>query len=86
MIDEMAKSGEQIKVEIQTTGSRIIGTVYTLASAYHSRLSDLLNQRELTFLSVTNAAVYQRGSDELDFSTAYLAVNISNIEMIRPVD
>lgn len=78
---------EKIRVSIETSSSTIVGTVHKPAQAYRSRLSDLLNQRDANFLSVTDAAVYRQGDfDEPAYSTAYLAVNLDSIEMVRPLE
>ncbi|MFA5801694.1 MAG: hypothetical protein WC911_04370 [Thermoleophilia bacterium] len=78
---------EHIRVNIETRNCAIIGTVHTPAVAYRSRLSDLLNQKEAGFLSVTDASVYH--FDNLKkpvYTTAYLAVNLNSIELVRPLD
>ena len=78
---------EKIRVSIETRSWTIVGTVHAPVSAYHSRLSDLLNQKEAAFLSVTDAAVYRR--DDLDnpaYSTHYMAVNLQGIEVVRPLE
>ncbi len=56
-------------------------------SQLRSRLSDLLNQKEANFLSVTDAAVYRQDDlAEPSYSTPYIAVNLSSIEMVRPLE
>jgi len=80
-------SSETIRVSIETRSWTIVGTVHAPASAYRSRLSDLLNQKETNFLSVTDAAVYS--SDDLTnpaYSTNYMAVNLQGIEVVRPLE
>jgi len=78
---------EKIRVSIETASCTIVGTVHTPAISYRSRLSDLLNQRETTFLSVTDAAVYRLDDMEQPaYSTSYLAVNLSSIEIVRPLE
>ncbi|MHB0914744.1 MAG: DUF6812 domain-containing protein [Thermoleophilia bacterium] len=78
---------EKIRVSIETSSWTIVGTVHAPTSAYRSRLSDLLNQRDSTFLSVTDAAVY-RSDDLLEpaYSTSYMAVNVTSIEVVRPLE
>lgn len=78
---------EKIRVSIETSSSTIVGTVHKPAQAYRSRLSDLLNQKEANFLSVTDAAVYRQDDlSEPSYSTPYLAVNLNTIEMVRPLE
>jgi len=78
---------EKIRVSIETSGCTIVGTVHTPAIAYRSRLSDLLNQKEAIFLSVTDAAVYRLDNmEEPAYSTPYLAVNLRSIDMVRPLE
>lgn len=78
---------EKIRVSIEIGSCTIVGTVHTPAISYRSRLSDLLNQKEATFLSVTDAAVYRLDNmEEPAYSTPYLAVNLSSIEMVRPLE
>jgi hypothetical protein len=76
---------ENIKVHIETEQFTIIGTVRPSPQAYRSRLSDLLNQKDTLFLSVTDAKVYK--SDNLEepfYSTSFVAINVSKIEIVRP--
>ena len=78
---------EKIRVSIETGGCTIVGTIHTHAISYRSRLSDLLNQKEVTFLSVTDAAVYRLDNmEEPAYSTPYLAVNLGIIETVRPLE
>lgn len=78
---------EKIRVSIETCSCTIVGTVHTPATSYRSRLSDLLNQKEATFLSVTDAAVYRLDNmEEPAYATPYLAVNLNSIEMVRPLE
>lgn len=85
--DVQREKTEKIRVSIETRNSTIVGTVHKPAQAYRSRLSDLLNQKEANFLSVTDAAVYRQDDfAEPAYSTAYLAVNLSSIEMVRPLE
>jgi hypothetical protein len=78
---------EKIRVSIETASCTIVGTVHTPAMSYRSRLSDLLNQKEVTFLSVTDAAVYRLDDmEEPAYSTPYLAVNLNSIEVVRPLE
>ncbi len=78
---------EKIRVSIETCSCTIVGTVHTPAVSYRSRLSDLLNQKEATFLSVTDAAVYRIDDmEEPAYATPYLAVNLASIEMVRPLE
>lgn len=78
---------ENIKVRIETGRHIIIGTVHPPAVAYRSRLSDLLNQKEVSFISVTDVEVYQNGQPEAPlYSAAFLALNLRKIEMITPIE
>lgn len=78
---------EKIRVSIETRSWTIVGTVHAPVSAYRSRLSDLLNQKETTFLSITDAAVYPRDDlSEPAYSTDYMAVNLLSIEIVRPLE
>jgi hypothetical protein len=83
----MQLKSEEIKVSIETHTCTVVGTVHMPASAYRSRLSDLLNQKNIAFLSVTEASVYKGGKmDEPAYRTQYLAVNLKNIEVIHPLE
>ncbi len=78
---------ESVKVRIETDRHIIVGTVHPPSVSYRSRLSDLLNQKELSFLSVTEADVYTAGQPKAAISSvAFLAVNLRKIEMITPVE
>lgn len=78
---------EPVEVLIETADCTIIGTVHPPAIAYRSRLSDLLNQKGAVFLNITDATVYTpRGAEEPSYSTPYIAVNLSSIELVRPLE
>jgi len=78
---------EPVRVTIETSSCRIIGNVHPPAVAYRSRLSDLLNQKGAVFLNITDAIVYSpRDADEPAYSTPYIAVNLSSIEVVRPME
>ena len=78
---------EQMRVNIETHHCAIIGTVHPPALAYRSRLSDLLNQREAGFLSVTDVSVYRFDNLEKPVYTApYIAVSLNSIDLVRPLD
>ncbi len=78
---------EKIRVSIETRNWTVVGTVHTPAISYRSRLSDLLNQKEITFLSVTDVNVYHVNDTEKPaYSTAYLAVSLDSIEIVRPLE
>lgn len=75
------------KVEIDTRGHKIIGIVHLPTMAYRGRLSDLLNRKEVTFLSISDAQVYSKENLEKPGYTAdYIAVNINNIEIVKQLD
>ena len=75
---------DDIAVSIDTCCHTIVGTVHPPSMAYRSRLSDLLNQKDVLFLSVTGALVYEKGKMEAPlYSAEFLAVNTRKIEMIR---
>lgn len=78
---------DRIRVSIETKNCTIVGTVHPPALAYRSRLSDLLNQKEMAFLSVTDAAVYSSGNpEEPAYSTPYVAVNLMSVVTVRPLE
>jgi hypothetical protein len=78
---------ENIKVSIETSHRVIIGTVHPPAIAYKNRLSDLLNQSESAFLSVTDVEVFKRDNpDILEYTSPYVAVNIRSIETVRQLE
>lgn len=78
---------EHVRVLIETARFTIVGTVHPPALSYRSRLSDLLNQKEVAFLSVTEVTVYAAGDRERELYTApYLAINLDSIDMVQPLD
>lgn len=80
------QSTQPIKVSIETLECTIVGVVHPPSMAYRGRLSDLLNQK-YRFLNVTDATVYcPRNSDQPSYTTSYLAVNLDNIAIIRPIE
>jgi hypothetical protein len=78
---------EKIKVMIETSRYSIEGTVHPLAIAYRSRLSDLLNRKDISFLSVTDVKVFNPDNPDVpDYTAPYLAVNTEQIQTIRPLE
>lgn len=78
---------EHVRVVIETARFTVVGTVHPPALSYRSRLSDLLNQKEVTFLSVTDATVYAAGDRDRElYSTPYLAINLDSIEIVQPLE
>lgn len=78
---------DPVRVTIETSHCTIVGYVHPPAVAYRSRLSDLLNQKGAVFLNITDADVYSpRDAAEPSYSTSYIAVNLSNIEVVRPME
>lgn len=78
---------EKIRVSIETSSWTVVGTVHAPVSAYRSRLSDLLNQKEANFVSVTDAAVFPRDDlVEPAYSASYMAINVNSIETVRPLE
>jgi len=78
---------DKIRVNIETQNCAIIGTVHPPALAYRSRLSDMLNQKDISFISVTEVSVYRFENLEKPVYTApYIAVNLASIELVRPLE
>lgn len=78
---------EHVRVVIETARFRVVGTVHPPALSYRSRLSDLLNQKEVAFLSVTDVTVYNPGDHKTAlYTTPYLAINLDSIDMVQPLD
>lgn len=81
------KQTERIRVRIETSRYAITGTVHPPAIAYRSRLSDLLNQKEAVFLSVTDVEASLLGDPSIvEYTTPFLAVNLNSIETVRPLE
>lgn len=65
----------------------IIGVVHPPAIAYKNRLSDLLNESDSAFLSVTDVEVYRLDNPEmLEYASPYLAVNLRSIDTVRQLE
>lgn len=78
---------EHVRVAIETARFTVVGTVHPPALSYRSRLSDLLNQKDVAFLSVTDVTVYDASNRERAlYSTPYLAINLDSIDMVQPLD
>lgn len=78
---------ENIRVSIETRCHTIVGMVHPPSLAYRSRLSDLLNQPEISFLPVTGAVVYGKESDGQPlYSTEFILVNLNKIDLICPLE
>ena len=80
----MAKAKSKIaEVEVWTEQHRIVGKVHiTTKEGYRGRLSDLLNQPELPFLSLTDVSVYKLDGDLL-WQARFLAVNKSAVVLVK---
>lgn len=71
---------EPVDVVIQTASSCIYGCVHVRPE---DRLKDELD-RTTAFLAVTKARIFDRDGKNLLYESAFVAVNIANIEWILP--
>ena len=53
----MADDSVRERIVLETDRYRIVGEVTLPAEGFHSRVSDLLNRKGITFISVSNATV-----------------------------
>ncbi|MDO8964218.1 MAG: hypothetical protein Q7W30_06980 [Coriobacteriia bacterium] len=74
---------DRIRVVIITSGYRIEGDFHVLAG---SRLTDVLNSKAKDFFAITDAKVYQVGTDVVLYTPSYVAVNRDSIACILPID
>ena len=73
------------RVVLETANRRIVGDLTLPAEGYRTRISDLLNRRDIQFLAVANATLEDLdggdgGSVELDF----VAIGIGQLELVYP--
>jgi hypothetical protein len=80
----MAKAkSKAAEVEVWTAQHRIVGKVHIpTEEGYRGRLSDLLNQPDLPFLSLTDVSVYKLEGDLL-WQAKFLAVNKSAVVLVK---
>jgi len=80
----MAKAkSKAAEVEVWTAQHRIVGKVHIpTEEGYRGRLSDLLNQQDLPFLSLTDVSVYKLEGDLL-WQAKFLAVNKFAVVLVK---
>lgn len=75
---------DQVRVVIITdAGYRVEGDFHVLAG---SRLTDALNSKAKDFFAITNARIFQVGTDEVLYTPSYIAVNRDSIACILPYE
>lgn len=67
----------RVRVQIETTRLRIVGTIRLPLEGYRSRTTDFLNAHEIGFIAVTEAEVLLEGTPPQRHD--YLAVNCRHI-------
>jgi hypothetical protein len=73
------------RVVLETSTRRIVGDLTLPVEGYRTRVSDLLNRRDLAFLAVTDATL-----EELDDSGSkpasldFVAIGIGQLEIVYP--
>ena len=80
----MVKAKSKIaEVEVWTEQHRIVGKVHIpTKGGYRDRLSDLLNQQDLPFLSLTDVSVCNTDGSPL-WQANFLAVNKSAVVLVK---
>lgn len=74
------------RVVLETSSRRIVGDLTLPAEGYRTRISDLLNRRDIQFLAVANATLEDldesagNGPVDLDF----VAIGIGQLELVYP--
>ena len=75
------------RVVLETPTRRIVGDLTLPAEGYRTRISDLLNRRDISFLAVANATLEELDGNaggntpvELDF----VAIGIGQLELVYP--
>lgn len=74
------------RVVLETSTRRIVGDLTLPAEGYRTRISDLLNRRDISFLAVANATLEDLDGNaggtpvELDF----VAIGIGQLELVYP--
>jgi hypothetical protein len=74
---------DTVRVAIITSGYRVEGDFHLLAG---SRLTDALNSKSKDFFAITDALVFEVGSDKVIYRPSYIAVNRDSIDLILPVE
>lgn len=70
---------ERREVVVFTRNHKIEGEMYLLMD---SRISDELNVRVKEFIPITNAKIFSLSGDSLLFSTDFVTVNKSSIDLV----
>jgi hypothetical protein len=72
-------------VKIYTSHFKIIGNVLIPASGSATRLTDLLNTKDRSFIPVTNAKVMSLTSGKVVDSDCFIIINKTDITVIVPI-
>lgn len=73
------------RVVLETSTRRIVGDLTLPAEGYRTRISDLLNRRDISFLAVANATLEDldsNGSGPVDLD--FVAIGINQLELVYP--
>ena len=70
--------GQRIKVKVKTASSIYIGTFFV--PELRTRLSDVLNDRDKDFISLTDVSINDRDDNRVDF----VCLNKRLIESLEP--
>jgi len=83
---ETTVQGKKMRVEIITDRYRIVGDVFIQsANGYRSRLTDVLNQPDKTFLPLINVGMYSIDEDREEWKGNFLAVNKAGIMFAKEI-
>jgi hypothetical protein len=86
MVPKVVK-GKVAKVDIWTERYRIQGSLHIpQKDGYKSRLSDLLNKYDTTFLALTDVTLCSLITGDVAWQGSFLAVNKSSIVLVQAVD
>ncbi len=80
--------GRTAEVEILTEAYRMKGTLFIPLSGqggYRSRLSDLLNNPDKQFLSITDVSVEVMPEPAIKWKAPFLAINKNIVTMVRAI-
>ncbi|MDI6891954.1 MAG: hypothetical protein QMD08_03000 [Actinomycetota bacterium] len=79
------KETKILKVEVNTSSSRIVGHAHLLKDFYRGRLTDFLNLKDVQFIPITEAEIYRRDTGGLVAEVKCIVLNKDFVESILPL-
>ncbi len=78
------KKTRKLKVEVNTSNSRVVGYAHLLKDFYRGRLTDFLNLKDVQFIPITEAEIYRKDTGELVTKAECIVLNKDFVVSILP--